>query len=441
MKIKIILNISSSPHRIHLVYTNRINSDEDIRPIQVFENVSLDQHNSTIIPNKLLQFLNQDIPSLFSNFRLSLLENNYIILKCPIHSKWKRYVFETEQIHKVPDCWNDSDHHCIRRNDVADLFIIRQTTINDRGIYICQKRVESNSVVELTKSYRLRFSLVKLKETLSDDKRDQWKNLIIESIIDNIATTTGILYLVAVSLPVFSVSNLPKLLYVSYQSTIFLNCPASGFPIPSIQWYHNRREVDESWDRFVFDGYRLKKNNATLDDNGFYTCVIKNRYGYSTHTTYVRIRTKPKVINSLIINRICSDKYMVNWQFNGSENEEPLKHFFVRLTTKTNEINRTINIKPSYRHIVIICNETIQLICITPVNVLGRGVEYCARYNNSTTIPLLSLTPHMPHVNKEKVYGLFMIRTESFIYKVLILILLSLFIFCIAIGWRKRFRQ
>ena len=70
---------------------------------------------------------------------------------------------------------------------------------------------------------------------------------------------------------------------VTTSKNFTLMCSASGYPVPSILWTHNRTAVNErSWITIIEEfSFRiilsvLKVSNATANSSGEYTCIVSN---------------------------------------------------------------------------------------------------------------------------------------------------------------------
>ena len=65
--------------------------------------------------------------------------------------------------------------------------------------------------------------------------------------------------------------------------TITLFCPASGTPVPQIQWYRDAEQiVKNTSDVFLMDnGWRLRIESADEGHTGRYSCRAKNVAGES----------------------------------------------------------------------------------------------------------------------------------------------------------------
>ncbi|GFT96761.1 fibroblast growth factor receptor 4 [Nephila pilipes] len=61
-------------------------------------------------------------------------------------------------------------------------------------------------------------------------------------------------------------------------SILYLDCPADGFPVPSITWYKDRSNVIENKDVHLRE-WSLKIDNVAERDQGQYSCVISNSEG------------------------------------------------------------------------------------------------------------------------------------------------------------------
>ncbi|CAG5078973.1 Similar to Hmcn1: Hemicentin-1 (Mus musculus), partial [Cotesia congregata] len=80
--------------------------------------------------------------------------------------------------------------------------------------------------------------------------------------------------------------------------------PIYAYPYPTIKWLDPKgNEIHNDWKPWNhhFNGeyivVRLSKNNLTLDDEGNHTLIISNPAKTVTHSFFVTIITKPKIIN------------------------------------------------------------------------------------------------------------------------------------------------
>lgn len=69
-----------------------------------------------------------------------------------------------------------------------------------------------------------------------------------------------------------------------------LQCPATGTPIPTIEWYKDGRLLVYSSRRQTENnGRQLNIINATVEDTGNYTCTATNTAGTSSHDMTVLV--------------------------------------------------------------------------------------------------------------------------------------------------------
>lgn len=76
---------------------------------------------------------------------------------------------------------------------------------------------------------------------------------------------------------------------------VILNCQASGFPSPTIQWDHNKQYItnESEDDRFnVFENGTLVLNEARQEDTGTYGCTIGNAAGLKRRETVLTVKRK-----------------------------------------------------------------------------------------------------------------------------------------------------
>lgn len=68
---------------------------------------------------------------------------------------------------------------------------------------------------------------------------------------------------------------------VIVNQTITLHCPASGYPLPVVDWYRDGAPVDEESAnvKILDNGWRLHIKNAEVSHAARYTCRAKNVAG------------------------------------------------------------------------------------------------------------------------------------------------------------------
>ena len=87
--------------------------------------------------------------------------------------------------------------------------------------------------------------------------------------------------------------------------SFLLNCSANGKPAPNIQWMFKNRPISTTPSNII------KKTEASLKDDGTYTCKAMNKYGNSTKNVTVSVQDqfpgkptltlKSRTENSLIL--------------------------------------------------------------------------------------------------------------------------------------------
>ena len=72
---------------------------------------------------------------------------------------------------------------------------------------------------------------------------------------------------------------------------ISLNCRGDGNPYPAITWHFNGQPLKQN-SRVLLQENQLNIFNATMYDNGKYTCVAYNHAGSVGHSVFVVIKGK-----------------------------------------------------------------------------------------------------------------------------------------------------
>ncbi|XP_062562795.1 hemicentin-1-like [Armigeres subalbatus] len=75
---------------------------------------------------------------------------------------------------------------------------------------------------------------------------------------------------------------------------LYLHCPISGYPKPTITWYRNAKPIK-------FDGQILFIASTTRTDQGNYTCLSENSVGKQELSFSVSILVPPTMINSVVL--------------------------------------------------------------------------------------------------------------------------------------------
>jgi len=74
-----------------------------------------------------------------------------------------------------------------------------------------------------------------------------------------------------------------------------LECTVEGNPLPTVQWYKNDVNIDNSPDYIItFNNGEavLKFDEVFLEDKALYTCKATNRWGQSSTTTSFDVKRK-----------------------------------------------------------------------------------------------------------------------------------------------------
>ncbi|XP_028394142.1 uncharacterized protein LOC114518358 [Dendronephthya gigantea] len=102
---------------------------------------------------------------------------------------------------------------------------------------------------------------------------------------------------------------------------ISLSCQGDGNPYPSFTWYFNDQPLEQN-SRILLEKSKLNIFNATMNDNGEYTCVANNSAGSVRRTLVVAVKDIPLVkISTNLPKYILVDKYILfachseNWNF------------------------------------------------------------------------------------------------------------------------------
>ena len=74
-----------------------------------------------------------------------------------------------------------------------------------------------------------------------------------------------------------------------------LECTVKGNPLPTVQWYKNDINIDNSPDYIItFNNGEavLKFDEIFLEDKASYTCKAANQWGQSSTTAYLDVKRK-----------------------------------------------------------------------------------------------------------------------------------------------------
>ncbi|XP_036354448.1 hemicentin-1-like isoform X2 [Octopus sinensis] len=95
-------------------------------------------------------------------------------------------------------------------------------------------------------------------------------------------------------------------LSVIVESTIFIDCPVMGIPLPTVKWYKDGKiiDFDDQTHLMLFaGGRRLQISNTTLEDKGQYRCVATNEAGKMKRLYNVNINVPPRIKDSENVKR------------------------------------------------------------------------------------------------------------------------------------------
>lgn len=137
------------------------------------------------------------------------------------------------------------------------------------------------------------------------DKYKIYENnsLVIESAEENDAgiyecrITGAQSYTKQFSVVYFSWKKLPKSLVVIEGNQVELNCEANGKPMPSVQWFKDAQQLNNTG-KYTFTENEYGIPNAVLsfedaqqEDRGTYECKITTDFGKYNASTFVRVKS------------------------------------------------------------------------------------------------------------------------------------------------------
>ncbi len=106
--------------------------------------------------------------------------------------------------------------------------------------------------------------------------------------------------------PSIAGTNIPRNIDVIVGRSALLECPATGFPEPTISWlkvvhpilsnsifiveFQNGQTVEErDTVQILANGRQIQISNAQLDDTARYTCIASNDVGAVDQDTFVNV--------------------------------------------------------------------------------------------------------------------------------------------------------
>ncbi|XP_028407908.1 contactin-3-like [Dendronephthya gigantea] len=126
-------------------------------------------------------------------------------------------------------------------------------------------------------------------------------------------------------------------------------CMAKGEPEPEYHWYSNATIMQNESARYTIEGGILTFHRVSLEDNGMYQCVAKNKFGFQYQTVSMDVQVKPPKITAALShqNFVVENTGMIScvsdalphashhWLFNGVK-IEPKKTAKYKLTKAQN---------------------------------------------------------------------------------------------------------
>ena len=73
-------------------------------------------------------------------------------------------------------------------------------------------------------------------------------------------------------------------------TTIFIRCPVSGVPTPSVTWTKDGKKVVESKKLYIGSENMLVIRGAENEDSAKYSCITENEFGRETISSTVVIK-------------------------------------------------------------------------------------------------------------------------------------------------------
>uniref|UniRef100_A0A915KEW4 Ig-like domain-containing protein n=1 Tax=Romanomermis culicivorax TaxID=13658 RepID=A0A915KEW4_ROMCU len=118
----------------------------------------------------------------------------------------------------------------------------------------------------------------------------------------NFAGTTEIQITLKVLIPPkIDLSNVVGNPLAKLNQSVTLECPASGYPVPIIKWYRDRKLIHRTDDRYVLssNNQTIKLMNVQSADAGIYSCLAENKAGkieqeYSLEVLLPPVLLKPQ---------------------------------------------------------------------------------------------------------------------------------------------------
>ncbi|XP_060580222.1 fibroblast growth factor receptor 3-like isoform X2 [Ruditapes philippinarum] len=164
--------------------------------------------------------------------------------------------------------------------------VLQNVTKEDEGWYTC---LVANTVGT---NYRSAWLTVLnetefegLKETDKDEVRTtEWydyQDEVDDTIFDDIKGP-----------PEFKRRNHVRFLAKAVNSSIDVDCDVMAFPVAEINWLKNGIPMKEKTGKYIFNRYNLTVKYLTREDNGNYTCEVRNEYGSINRTITLEVQKK-----------------------------------------------------------------------------------------------------------------------------------------------------